>query len=64
MRINKQLGQVVVEYVLLLVLAVSLAFLLVSLVVSRDQNNPGFLISKWVSLIQMIGADTPDDIQR
>lgn len=61
---KKRAGQVVVEYVLLLVLAVSLAFLLVSLVVSRDQNNPGFLISKWVSLIQMIGLDQADDIQR
>ena len=49
-----------VEYVLLLVLAVGLAALLVSQLVSRDADNPGILTSKWHEIMQTIGNDVPD----
>jgi len=50
----------VVEYVLLLVLAVGLAALLVSQLVSRNADNPGVLTSKWHEIMTTIGEDLPD----
>jgi hypothetical protein len=55
-------GQIVVEYVLLLVIAVGVATLITSQMVSRNPNSPGFLIAKWVQIIQAIGTDTADDL--
>jgi hypothetical protein len=57
---KNQSGQVVVEYVLLLVVAVGLAALLVSQVASRDQDKPGFIVAKWQSILKTIGSDLPD----
>ncbi|AHZ85219.1 hypothetical protein AB1A81_12485 [Bdellovibrio bacteriovorus] len=56
---NKR-GQIVVEYVLLLVLAVSLAALLVSRLVSREEGNEGILVAKWQNILQVIADDLPD----
>ncbi|MFS4460774.1 hypothetical protein [Bdellovibrio sp. HCB2-146] len=55
-----QRGQIVVEYVLLLVIAVGLAALLVSQLVNRDPDNPGVLVSKWHKILMVIGDDVPD----
>ncbi len=55
-------GQIVVEYVLLLAIGVSVAILLTSTMVSRDPNNPGFLVQKWYDIIQLIGSDMADDL--
>jgi hypothetical protein len=55
-----QQGQIVVEYVLLLVLSVSIAILIISSMVSRNPENPGFLISSWAKLLQTIGADSAE----
>ncbi|BEV69111.1 hypothetical protein Bb109J_c2531 [Bdellovibrio bacteriovorus] len=49
-----------VEYVLLLVLAVSLAALLVSRLVSREEGNEGILVAKWQNILQVIADDLPD----
>jgi hypothetical protein len=59
---RRESGQIVVEYVLLLVIGVGIATLITSQMVSRNPNSPGFLIAKWVSILQTIGADTPDDL--
>lgn len=56
---NKK-GQIVVEYVLLLVIAVSLAALLISQLVSRNPDSPGLLINKWQSILKVIADDIPD----
>lgn len=56
---NKK-GQIVVEYVLLLVIAVSLAALLISQLVSRNPDSPGLLITKWQSILKVIADDIPD----
>ena len=53
-------GQIAVEYVLLLVVGVSIAAVITSLVVNRDPENPGFLIAKWRQLIELIGTDVID----
>jgi hypothetical protein len=57
-------GQIVVEYVLLLVVAVSLAILITKVVINRSADNPGFVINAWEAMIQQIGAEKPDDISR
>jgi hypothetical protein len=56
-------GQIVVEYVLLLVIGVSVAMLITSKMVSRNSENPGFLIKKWYDIIKTIGQDTSDDLK-
>lgn len=57
--LHKQDGQVVVEYVLLLVVAVALATIVVTQVVQRDPDSPGFLIKKWGDIQKAIGDDDP-----
>ena len=49
------------EYVLLLVVAVTIAALLVSQLVSRNADNPGVLTSKWHEIMTVIGSDLPDE---
>lgn len=49
-----------VEYVLLLVLAVGLAALLTKQLVSRDADNAGILVSKWNAILTVIGNDVTD----
>lgn len=55
-------GQIVIEYVLLLVVGVAVATLITSQMVSRNPDNPGFLVKKWLDIIQAIGKDTADDL--
>jgi hypothetical protein len=61
--VSDERGQIVLEYVLLLVIAVGVAALITSTMVSRNPNSPGFLVKKWFEMIKTIGADTPDDIR-
>lgn len=56
-----QRGQIVVEYVLLMVIAVGLAALLISQLVDRDPESPGVLVAKWHSILQAVGDDIPDN---
>ena len=53
-------GQIVVEYVLLLVIAVTLALLLANGLVSRDSESPGVITQKWRSIVEFIAADVPE----
>jgi hypothetical protein len=55
-------GQIVVEYVLLLVVGVAIAVLITSMMVSRSADSPGFLIKKWGDIVKLIGSDTADDL--
>jgi hypothetical protein len=61
---QKQAGQIVVEYILLLVVAVSIAILITRTMIGRDDGNEGFVIQAWQSLIEQIGADKPDDLNK
>ena len=56
---NKK-GQVVVEYVLLLVIAVTISAFLVSQLASRNSDEPGIIVSKWHQILSVIGDDRPD----
>ena len=59
--LRNQSGQIVVEYVLLLAVAVSMAVIAISILVKRDTDveNSGALIKKWLTIQQKIGSDTP-----
>ncbi len=52
-----------VEYVLLLVVGVSIAALITTTVVSRNPDNPGFLVKKWLDMVKLIGEDPSDDLK-
>ncbi|WP_413294730.1 hypothetical protein ACLSU7_06410 [Bdellovibrio sp. HCB185ZH] len=56
---NKR-GQIVVEYVLLLVIATGVAALLVSQLVSRNTDKPGVLTAQWQLILNAVGSDVPD----
>lgn len=56
----RQKGQVVIEYVLLLVVGMGIVAILLSQLVKRDASNPGMLVAKWQALLQVIGNDVPD----
>jgi hypothetical protein len=57
-------GQAIVEYILLLVIAVSIAAFLVRSLVSRNEDQPGIIINVWQSVLTTIGVDPADDISR
>ena len=57
-------GQIVVEYVLLLVVAIMAATIIARAMISTDTADPGFVLSTWSKVIQAIGADHADDIER
>lgn len=54
-------GQIVLEYVLLLSVAVGIAALIVSSLASRDSSNPGFIIHKWCEIQKLVRIDSPGD---
>lgn len=63
MQTSSQKGQVVVEYILLLSIAVSIAIILVTMLIKRDPTdaeNSGALIRKWHQIQQTIGKDVPN----
>jgi len=56
-------GQVIVEYVLLLSIAVTIAMIIVSQLVKRDASDPansGALIKKWREIQETIAKDKQD----
>jgi hypothetical protein len=56
---KSQSGQVIIEYVLLLVIIVGLSSLIVTQMASRNEDSPGFLIRQWNEIIKQIAADDP-----
>lgn len=56
-------GQIVVEYVLLLIISVSIAMLITSFMVSRNAETPGFLIRTWRVMLDTMGSDPADDLK-
>lgn len=61
---NRQSGQIVVEYVLLLAIAIIVAALIVRAMISPDTGSPGFVLRTWDEIVIAIGADHADDIER
>lgn len=57
---SSQRGQIVFEFILLLVISVSIATMISKKMVSRDPENPGILTGAWSKMTQAIGADIID----
>lgn len=58
----KQRGQVAIEYILLVSVAVVVALIITTAMVSRESGNEGFLIKAWRVMLDTLGADKADDI--
>jgi len=60
--LKNQSGQILVEYILLLLIAVSCAMILTTSLVGRrsDVGDSGILIKSWHKIITAIGNDLPD----
>jgi hypothetical protein len=58
---QRWLGQVVVEYVFLLIFAVMIASLAVKGCVKRSEDEPGSVIVYWDGLLKTIGKDLSDE---
>jgi hypothetical protein len=60
---KSQSGQIVVEYVLLLVVATAIAVIIMTTLVKRDTSEPensGALIRKWKTLQNGVATDSQD----
>lgn len=54
-------GQVIVEYLLIMVLVVAIAAMLTKKLVGRgDDDNQGVIVRSWSRMIKAIGNDLPD----
>lgn len=53
-------GQVVLEYILLLVISVGIATYMTKRLVGRNPDDPGLITSAWSSINTAIGADIID----
>ena len=54
-------GQILVEYMLLMVIAVGCATLLVKGLIGRgDEGSRGAIIQQWDRILHIIGNDLPD----
>lgn len=60
--LSNQSGQILVEYILLLLIAVSVAMILTTALVGRrtDVESSGAIIKAWHKIISAIGNDLPD----
>ncbi len=54
-------GQVVIEYVLLMVLMAGIGAFIVRNFVSRNVEEPGILVAKWNQILEVIATDNPED---
>lgn len=58
-RSKNQSGQILVEYILLLVIAVVCATLLIKGLVGRTENSEGVIIREWNRILVAMGHDLP-----
>lgn len=59
-RRHREGGQVIIEYILLMVVALGLATLIMKSVVSRDPGESGFLMRRWQAMLEQIAKDDPN----
>lgn len=60
MRLRSNRGQLAVEYILLLVVAATVAAIMVRTFASRNEDRPGMVVKKWREIQKEIGEDVPD----
>ncbi len=61
--LNNDRGQVLIEYILLLLIGITIAHLLASKLTgfSDDPEEQGVIIKRWMNIWSAIGKDTPDN---
>ena len=60
-RVKNRSGQVVIEYILLLVLVTGLGAVIIKGLVSRNADEPGILVAKWQRILETIAQDNPEE---
>lgn len=63
MKSKREGGQVIIEYILLMVIVVGIAAVIVKGVIHRGKDEPGFLIQAWSDMVKTIGEDCVDNCQ-
>lgn len=58
--IRDRRGQLVIEYILLLVIAVTIGAILVRGLVNRSENSPGIVVERWKKIQAEVGEEIPD----
>ncbi|MBC7420018.1 MAG: hypothetical protein H7328_04755 [Bdellovibrio sp.] len=62
--LNNQTGQILVEYLLLMVIAIACATILTKSLVGRgsegSKSGQGMIIKQWDRILHVIGNDIPD----
>lgn len=58
--LNNQSGQIVLEYILLLVISVGLAMAISKGLVGRNAESPGVITGAWSNVVSAIGNDVID----
>lgn len=58
--LRSQSGQIVIEYILLLVIAVAISAILVRGLANRTEGSEGLIVERWKMIQQEIGNDLPD----
>lgn len=53
-------GQVLLEYILLLVITIAVAAMILRVLVRKDPDEPGALLTRWNAINQAIGQDDPN----
>lgn len=59
--LSRQTGQVVIEYVLLMVILASIGAVIMRSFASRNADEPGLIVAKWNKLLQTVAQDNPED---
>ncbi|MCC2678094.1 MAG: hypothetical protein K0R29_670 [Pseudobdellovibrio sp.] len=57
---SKNSGQVLVEYILLMVIAIGLSTLMTKKLISRKTGDTGIITEAWNRILVQIGRDVPD----
>lgn len=57
---NFERGQVLIEYLLLMVIVIASASILMKGLINREPGKQGALIKAWDGIIRTIGNDLPD----
>ncbi len=63
MKSRRDSGQILIEYVLLLMIGVTIGNILVKQLTafSDDPDKRGIIINRWIQIWDAIGKDTPDN---
>jgi hypothetical protein len=61
--LNSQRGQILIEYILLLLIGITIALILSKKLTgySDEPDDRGVVIKRWIRIWDSIGKDTPDN---